>query len=591
MEKKVSKKKIREINFERYLWNKYQPLHDKLLNKISYLSKVLASFNDIYHIKKEYYKNLKPLMSVEIPICKEEINFKEIINIVRTSNDKYNEYEKEMYSEIIRIIKNLIDNMKKEKSFYDDYLSSLSSYNDEKKKMENLKKAYHSSAVIAEKSTLYLKELVIKKKLNNDPLINKQIDISENESKTRLTAMAKDCTTYVASLDKVNVLRVELNKKQSKLLKMYQSLENEDKNLYATIMGIIRRYQKKIIDYTGDGYSKTEALQKNIDIDRDVRSVIEELRGRDRPEEEIPYCHYPTEIDFDKCSDSKDYKVYNEMVKTMKKYHERIFTNFDEKLEEKKNKMRELIYKFFDMNKITDNDDKNQLLEFIKDVKTHDLFLIVLSKLRTNNRFCRDKSLIELLSEILIYILDVAQKSNNYSAAKNCVILSQTFYYIDESDPKKKVYIIDYIKKHPWLSSYKFWKDFVLMMLIKEFKKLEAMNPESQLNITRNKNISENIKPKIGEVLFSQLLPYVGNMNEFNINKKYIIKIIDDITTRYNYMGKPNVESIYDLICSKEELVKIHEEIKKDPELAGSILNEQLIKPKRFDDDDDDDDE
>ena len=404
MEKKVSKKKIREINFERYLWNKYQPLHDKLLNKISYLSKVLASFNDIYHIKKEYYKNLKPLMSVEIPICKEEINFKEIINIVRTSNDKYNEYEKEMYSEIIRIIKNLIDNMKKEKSFYDDYLSSLSSYNDEKKKMENLKKAYHSSAIIAEKSTLYLKELVIKKKLNNDPLINKQIDISENESKTRLTAMAKDCTTYVASLDKVNVLRVELNKKQSKLLKMYQSLENEDKNLYATIMGIIRRYQKKIIDYTGDGYSKTEALQKNIDIDRDVRSVIEELRGRDRPEEEIPYCHYPTEIDFDKCSDSKDYKVYNEMVKTMKKYHERIFTNFDEKLEEKKNKMRELIYKFFDMNKITDNDDKNQLLEFIKDVKTHDLFLIVLSKLRTNNRFCRDKSLIELLSEILIYI-------------------------------------------------------------------------------------------------------------------------------------------------------------------------------------------
>ena len=39
--------------------------------------------------------------------------------------------------------------------------------------MENLKKIYHQNAQIAEKSTLYLKELVIKKKLNNEQLKNK----------------------------------------------------------------------------------------------------------------------------------------------------------------------------------------------------------------------------------------------------------------------------------------------------------------------------------------------------------------------------------------------------------------------------------
>lgn len=106
--------------------------------------------------------------------------------------------------------------------------------------------------------------------------------------------------------------------------------------------------------------------------------------------------------------------------------------------------MRELIYKFFDMNKVTDNEDRKQLLEYIKDEKTHELFLIVLSKLRTNNRFCREKHLIELVSEILLTILNVAQKNNNYISAKNCVILSQTFYYLDES--KNKVYIVDKIK-------------------------------------------------------------------------------------------------------------------------------------------------
>ena len=587
MENKPPKKRIREINFERYLWNKYQPLHDRLMNKIAYLSKVLASFNDIYHVKKEYYKNIKPLMNNEIPPCKEEDNIKEVITFVRNTNDKYNEYEKQMYTEIIKNIKDLIEKMKREKNLYDDYVNSLALYNDEKKKMENLKKIYHQNAQIAEKSTLYLKELVIKKKLNNEPLINKQIDLSENESKNRLTAMSKDCTAYIASLDKVNKSRIELNQKQSILLKTYQSLEKDDKTLYSKIMDIMRAYQKKILDYTGEGYNKTEALQKNIDIDRDMRKLIEELRSRDKPEEEIPYVHYPTEIDFDKCSDTKDYKVYNEMVKTIKKYHNRVFNDYDEKLEEKKNKMRELIYKFFDMNKVTDNEDRKQLLEYIKDEKTHELFLIVLSKLRTNNRFCREKHLIELVSEILLTILNVAQKNNNYISAKNCVILSQTFYYLDES--KNKVYIVDKIKKHPWISSMKFWKDFILIMILKEFKKLEDMNPESKLVIAKNINVTDNIKPKIGEILFSQLLPYVGNMNEFGIKKKYIIKIINDINKRFNYINKANFESIINIVCStSEEMEQVQKEIDEDPELKGSCLNEQLINPKKGDDDDDD---
>ena len=70
--------------------------------------------------------------------------------------------------------------------------------------------------------------------------------------------------------------------------------------------------------------------------------------------------------------------------------------------------MRELIYKFFDMNKVTNNEERKQLLEYIKDEKAHELFLIVTSKLRTNNRFCRENHLIELISEIVSKILNIA---------------------------------------------------------------------------------------------------------------------------------------------------------------------------------------
>ena len=120
------------------------------------------------------------------------------------------------------------------------------------------------------------------------------------------------------------------------------------------------------------------------------------------------------------------------------------------------------------------------------------------------------------------------------------------------------------------------------------------MNTDDKINISKNKNIPDNVKPKIGEVLFSQLLPYVGNMTEINLEKKYIIKIIDDINDRYNYICQSNIEAIYDLVCkSKEELKEVKEQIKNDKELTGSSLNETLIKnsTKKGDDEDEDEEE
>ena len=222
--------------------------------------------------------------------------------------------------------------------------------------------------------------------------------------------MKKDLSTYIMSLNGTNSTREKINEKQKNLLTYYQELEKEDKTLYFKIMAIIRDYQRKILDYTGNSGNQIEAIQKNIDIDRDIRVLVESLKSRDKPEPEIPYTHYPTEIDFDKCQDVKDYKVCDEVVRTMKQYSEYIFNKCNLSLEEDKNKMRELIYKLFDNNKTMNPDDKNQLREYEKNEHAHELFLIVLSKLKTNNRFCRDKPSIELLAELLNMILDNAQK-------------------------------------------------------------------------------------------------------------------------------------------------------------------------------------
>ena len=594
MEEKIIKRNY-EKNFQKYLWNQYDILHDRLTKKIGSLSKILGSFIDIFHVKKEYYKSLRPLIKEDPPVLTEEENFQSAMKIVKDNNEKYMEFEEEMYNEIIEKVRALIEKMKTEKNQYEDFKKALSFYTDEKIKMEKYKNVYHSNGKIAETATLYFKDLIIKRKINDDATMNQAIEKSKMDAKNRLVVLAKDCSTYVGSIRNVNKLRKDLNKRQSNLLQLYQILEWDDKNLYAEVMEIIHKYQKKVFDYTGRQLNDVEIIQRAINIDKDIRGLVAKLRRYDSPEEEINYEHYPTEIDFDKCNDIKDYKVCDAIVKEMKSYVENIFESYDEKLEEKKNKMRDLIYKFFDKNKTTTEDEKKQLLDCISDERTHTLFLIILAKLRTNNRFMRDKFLIELLSDILLKILDVSQKKNNFTNAKNCLILSQTFFYYDTPEKTNKIYISNYIKKHPWLKSMKFWGDFILTQILMEFKKLEDRNKTNdRMNISLKKNVPDNLRSRIGEVLFSQLLPYVGNMKEMDIQPKAVIKIIETIIDKYPFIEASHKNDIYKMICTPEEVEKIKAELENDEEMKKFKLDINIVKQfnknRKYIDEDDYDD-
>ena len=594
MEEKIIKRNY-EKNFQKYLWNQYDNLHDRLTRKIGSLSKILSSINDIYHVKKEYYKSLKPLIKDEPQPLSEEENFRQTMVIIKNNNEKFIEFEDEMYSEIIDKIRSLIEKMRQEKFLYDDFKKALDYYNGEKAKMEKFKNIYHTNGKIAERSTLYYKDLQIKRKINDQNIMNQSIDKSKIDCKNRLIGLSKDCSNYIQSLKNVNKIRKEVNKKQDNLLSVYQELEWDDKNLYADVMEIIWKYQKKVYDYTGKQLNEVEIIQNAIHIDKDIRGLVEKLRKYESPEEEILYEHYPTEVDFDKCQDIKDYRVCDAIVKEMKSYVEGIFENYDEKLEDKKNRFRDLIIKFFDKNRQTTEDDKKQLLEFVEDTRTHGLFLIVLAKLRTNNRFCRDRFLIELLSDIMLKLLDNAQKINDFSIAKNCLILSQTFFFYDENDKNKKIYISNYIKKHPWLQSPRFWGDFILRQILSEFNKVEERNKGiERMIISLRKCVPENMKPRIGEVLFSQLLPYVGNMNEVEVDKKVTIKIVDSILEKFPFIEETNKVEIYKMICAAEEVPKFKEQIQNDESLKNFSLDINIVKEfnkgKKFIDADDYDD-
>ena len=83
------------------------------------------------------------------------------------------------------------------------------------------------------------------------------------------------------------------------------------------------------------------------------------------------------------------------------------------------------------------------------------------------------------------------------------------------------------------------------------------------LQIKKIKYIYQIILKSInGEVLFSQLLPYVGNMKEMGLEPKKIIKIVETFLEKYPFVDETHKKDIYKMICTPEEFEKYKEEIK-----------------------------
>ena len=236
--------------------------------------------------------------------------------------------------------------------------------------------------------------------------------------------------------------------------------------------------------------------------------------------------------------------------------------------------MRETLYKLFEK---YNDETRDKVEEYIKDERTYYFFLILLSKLRTNNRFEQGQQLIEFLGRIMISILDYAEKNKLYEYAKNCIILSQTFFY-KKNDNDEKYYLLEKIRNHKWLVTNDFWINFLDVMISKEINKFLLIHPEITIEdvLNRSEEIDAKMKSKISELLFSQLLPYVNNMHEFNISLKDIVNITETFNSKYNYMEESQIQAIFGLISSDQaEIERLKEDFKKSQSIKKQNENQK----------------
>ena len=116
------------------------------------------------------------------------------------------------------------------------------------------------------------------------------------------------------------------------------------------------------------------------------------------------------------------------------------------------------------------------------------------------------------------------------------------------------------------IGTFDFWKNFIFNNINQELNKFLTFYDDITINdiIQKNEKITEKIQIKLSDLLFSQILPYMNNMNEFGVDKEIITQIIKELCSNYKYLNEEKIEGILGMVFKdNKEIRKIKENIKE----------------------------
>ena len=232
-------------------------------------------------------------------------------------------------------------------------------------------------------------------------------------------------------------------------------------------------------------------------------------------------------------------------------------TNYDIKSEEEKIKVKNITDKLILMKKYKKNNKSNEeitkeeinkeeikeLLDLVKKKENSEIFLTRLNKIRSYGNFEYNKKIFDDILNIFLIILEHVEIDKDTFIIQFCLILSQTFYYIEKG---QKEYLYKFIKHHEIFHSEEMWEK-LLDYIISE--KTEQFN-EIEYKIQKNNDNEEKKKQKYVELIFAQLIAVIHNMIDFEFDLEKIKKIMVDYINKYN-LSETHKQIIMDMISSK----------------------------------------
>ena len=580
------------INFKDYFWGKCDDLHERYHLKKITISNIIELFNRLQESMSNFAKELNSLITKDYILYPERSSSKydalEFIKLILTiQSTQLNvgvEIIKKRMLETIKIEK---EEEILEKELFNDLKKNINKYEETKVNINKSKEKFYQSAKIAENSILQAKEFALKEKekeniISNDTNNNDNANPSNNNSNNNLNnenseqlikleqkslenllEARKSDEKYIEMIKEANNLREIVNNKQNDLLKFYENIENKDHQLYTLLLRDYYSFLKTDNSVMKANLNQLEDKINKINYNKDIIELINIYGSEKKPEKVIKYRPYEPELEFINSTYEQELTLNYQIIMAMKPFIKDLCPNFDIELETKKQEMRELYHKILSNNEnvsFTD-EDKTKLTNFINEDWGQKYFLYFLSKVRSSGKFCRGEELVKYLAEILEKILFFAKKNLDYESAKNCIILSQTYYYEDKNT-SNKIYLVELISGNEWLKQPDFWRNIIDVMIKEEIEKIKVLNKD-------NPNLNIKVQEEnINNIVFGQVISYINNMKDFKLDNKIIVKIVDEFMEKYKIEKKLS-KNIYDNIGNEKEIEKFRKEYKNEDKKGG----------------------
>ena len=567
--------------YEEKLWGKIDFLHEKTINeqnKMNIFSDIIIKYQTALINFSKSIENIKSLNTEIISEKDSSINIalQNLIKVLNMHITEFKDCSTHMKRTIIEpIIKTKDEKYSEEKEMYTQYNKLKNTYNALKSNSGKAKKEFDNNAKFCENNIHNLFQYKSNTLSSNN---EKDIEVVKGEEKMKLSLTSTKTfeEKYIKSLDEVNNVREKMVKKEEELLKFYQKVNYDFYNKISCAIIYIIPILKNLFHSLLLELSATEERCKKMNIQQDINDFIINNSTNLSPEKTVEFEPYYPQADLKYTNISgKDKKELEnldmnyQIIEILKNNFKDIRTDLNMKAEQKKHRLRFLCNEIFKIGPGVGftSEEKEELINLIKKPKYKSFFLIILSKQRTKGRFKRSEKLIKDLVEIIINILDSSEIENDFDSVKNCIVLSETFYYEKDENKKnkdkdnKKIFLIDFIKYYKWFQDINFWEGIIESMIQKEIAKSEKINIRN-----RTKETDEETKAKISNISFSIVLSYTNTMIEFNISKEDVNKIVENFVLKYN-IDENIAQTIYEnveatpLPETSEENKKIFEEM------------------------------
>ena len=543
----------------------YEKLQKRINDKSNFLESAFHSFSDLNKSLKDFLKqviqyNTKFTSIIKSPeeqpiheTCK--LIYQKLINDLEQNSIVIDEYRTNLNQ--------LLTHFNQEKNIYEDLKRINKELDEEKNKLIKNRDTYYKVARDAEKKI----KIFVQNNMHNLSNLSPEL---KTELNNIVSNPIKCYDNYTSSISKVNDLVIKFNNTQNYIFNSLPDLGNEDGVFFFRLVRLYFQCLENCEKYLNSN-KKQMNNSKTVETNSALKILIEENENKKRYEKKVNLVQYQSDINFNSCKNRNEFDICANTVDTINKYiNKDIFKDYNYNQELKNYEESILVKKLFEEKGELSDDMENNFLASLNDPSIYYTVIVVLSQLRTNNKLNKSKSLIKCLGKAFNKILDYAEKNKIYDHAKNCIILSQTYYY-QESNEKEKIFLSEEIKNHKWLTSQEFWREFIDCMIRLEFSRLENDLNLPYFSADKKMNITKEIKSKFNDVVFSQLLAYITNMIYFIPDKKIVLKISDEFVQKYNYLSNSNLDTLFGIISQdKEEIEKLRNEYNQIKTIKGN---------------------